>query len=303
MRKIIFINILFIIIFFFTVDYSVFKIQSKKFNLKMSYIENMTKKIAASKNADIRYLTNDLPERKSYNTQNKNKKSIVYTGCSFIWGEGLEEEQTVSYKTSILVDNPVYNLGFISRAINTTIGYIQYNLFFDKVKIEPAVIIYNYADFHLKRLVMPNMAYERNEFLYIIKDNDLVRKKPPFIISRFPSLALIREYLHEFNINKNPKYKEYLKQLLKLHFSKAKKLINEKYPNTKFIITVYYNSPIFEEISDELEKEGFIIIRLTPEEFGLDTTDKKYLLLDGHPNEKVWEIVTPKLIERINKYL
>lgn len=305
MKKIILLNIIIVIVIFFGLDYTIFKIQIHECNIDIKYFQNMTKKIAYSAQDDIEYLNNlPPPDRKALNIQNGNKyKSIVYTGCSFIYGQNLKEEETVSYKTSLLVKNPVYNLGLISRAINSLIGIIQYGIFFDKVEIEPAVIIYNYADFHLLRLVMPNFSYEENEFLYKIKNNKLERKKPPFIVSRFPVLCLIREHVFEYRVDKDKKYKEYLKKLLYLHFMEVKKLINNKWKDTKFIITVYFDSPIFEEIADDLEKEGFIIIRFTEQEFGIDTASEEYLLPDGHPNAKVWEIITPQLVEKIKPYL
>ena len=309
MKSKILINLILLVIIFFAIDYTVFKIQTNNFNLKINYFENMTRKIAISKKFDKDYL-NNIPYRKPLNISNgggyketKTNKSIVYTGCSFIYGEGLKEEETVSYKTSLLLKNPIYNLGLMSKAVNTLLGMIQEGIFFEKVQIEPAIIIYNYADFQLLRLVMPNMPFEGNEFMYKIKENKLVRKKPPFIISRFPLLCLFREHLFQYRIENDLKYKEYLKKFLYMHFMEVKKLINNKWPDTKFILTVYYNSPIFEGIAPELEKEGFIIIRFTEDEFGINTADEKFLLPDGHPNAKVWEIITPQLIEKIKPYL
>ncbi len=300
-------NILLIIIIFFAIDYTCFLIHEKRYGIKLNYIGNMTKKIATSKSYDYNYLKNNIQWRKPLNVTEGGgvkHKSIVYTGCSFAYGQGLKEEETVSYRTAQLVKNPVYNLGIISKAVNTLIAMLKNGVFEEKVNIDPAVVIYIYADFHIMRLVIPNMPYESNEFLYKIKNEKLERKKPPFIISRFPLLSSVREWMYYILFENSNSYKEYLKKLLKLHFIELKNILDEKYNNVKLIIFVYYDSPLFEEIAQDLQTQGIIIIR-SSHDLGLDINlaDKQYQLQDGHPNKKVWEIVTPKLVEKIKPYL
>jgi hypothetical protein len=197
----------------------------------------------------------------------------------------------------------VYNFGFISKAINTFITFIEVGLFEEIVKTQPKIIIYNYGDFHLQRLVMPNLYFEDNEFLYRIKDCKLERKTPPFIVSRFIVLSIIREKLFLFLQSNSSKYREYLKLLLKMHFLEMKKIIDSKYKAVKFIIIVYYDSPIFEEISQDLEKEGFLILRNKEGDLGVDVSTEEYELQDGHPSAKVWETVVPYLVDILKPYL
>lgn len=301
--KIILVNLMIFLVAFFSIDYIVYKQQDKIYNLHIGYFQNLTKKIAVSDEYDKTYIKERIQFRPALNENNTEKRSIVLTGCSFVYGQYLNENEILSYKIAQLVENPVYNLGVISKAINTTISLLQYGAFEKEVKIEPSLVIYTYADFQLLRLIMPNMPFEDNEFMFKINDNKLERKRPPFIISRFISLSVLRNKLYEFTKRHSKIYREYLKKLLKLHFLEMKKLIDSKYSNVKFVVVVYYPCKIFEEIASELEKENIEIIRLTKEEFGINVKDRNYLLPDGHPNALVWEIITPKLVEKIKPYL
>jgi hypothetical protein len=51
------------------------------------------------------------------------KDSVVIFGCSMVFGEGLDEEQTISYKLSKLINLPVINMG----AIGTSIQFSLHN--------------------------------------------------------------------------------------------------------------------------------------------------------------------------------
>lgn len=293
--RIILVNIVLLLIVFFIADYCTFFVIKKQIGLESTYFRNMTKKIAVSDEYDSESLFS-MNFRPAYNEENVGYKSIIFTGCSFVYGAGLEENQTISYKTSKLLKNPVYNLGFPSKAINTTIAAIHYGIFDSIVKVPPKTVLYNYADFHLQRLVMPNVFWEINEFLYRLNSGELERKRPPFIVSRFSILSMIRKNLHYSFLDNSKYYKNYIKNLLKAHFIEMKKLLNEKYGDFKFIILVYEKSPIFEEMASDMEKEGFIILR-TYDDFGIDTRRNIFHLRDGHPNETAWDIIVPQLVK------
>ena len=148
---------------------------------------------------------------------------------------------------------------------------------------------------------MPNMMFETTEILYKLDNGKLTLKTRPFVISRFSSLSLLREKTFEYFKNNNKQYRNYLKLLLKQHFIQMKQYIDKNFENTKFIILVYFESPIFEEIAKDLEKENIIIVRIK-EDYGYNLKEQQYLLPDGHPNAKVWKLVTPKLYKTLSEY-
>ena len=88
----------------------------------------MTKKISVSDEYDKESLYG-FSYRSPLNEEKNMGKSIVFTGCSFVYGVGLRKNQTLSYKTAQFIDAPIYNLGFISRAINTTYTAVRLGIF------------------------------------------------------------------------------------------------------------------------------------------------------------------------------
>lgn len=49
------------------------------------------------------------------------KESIVIFGCSMVFGEGLDEEQTISYQLSNLLNCPVINMGVTGSSIQHSV--------------------------------------------------------------------------------------------------------------------------------------------------------------------------------------
>lgn len=297
-KKIFIINLILIVLLFFTIDIFVFYKLKDKYNINVTYLQNLTKKIN-KKETKLNYIINNNPMRQPLNT-NYNAKPVIFTGCSFIYGEYLKENQIISYKISKLIKNPVYNFASLGWGINHTLFLLETGYISKNINKEPAVIIYNYADFHILRMLIPNMIFEQNEILYRKKENHLILKESTSIISRFPIIAIIRENFFDFLLNKNSLYQHYCENLLFLHFSQIKKYIDKNFKNTKFVILLYAESPHFEKIAPLLEEQGIIIIRIK-EEYGYNLYNDGYQLPDGHPNAKVWEIITPKLYESLVK--
>ena len=89
---------------------------------------------------------------------------------------------------------------------------------------------------------------------------------------------------------------------MKQHFLLAKKIINERYPDTKVAILKYEDS-VSSEISSsewwkELEEEGFIILD-SYDLTGDHLSKSKYKIADGHPNEKAWDVLTPMVVKAL----
>ena len=124
----------------------------------------------------------------------------------------------------------------------------------------------------------------------------------------FIKKIIIKHYKRKIGIE-NENRQDYLFNLFKLHLTESKKAIQEKYPDTKFIIIkyplfqdtiekdkkIFYQTPLWEEFKDN----GFLIYDLK-EEIKVDLTDKEYLLPDLHPNKKAWETIVPKLVKDLN---
>ncbi len=297
-------NIIIITLLFFVLDYSVFFIYKYKYNLSngQSYIENLTKEIATD-NADKKYMERvKYVFRKPVN-EDKDAKSSVLTGCSNIYGWGLNEKENISGMLSKYIQNPIYNISYPGWGLNNILYLVKSGIFFELVNKEPEIIIYSWGDFHVQRGTITLSPIEMNEFFYKLNNGNIERKTPPFFISRFAILALLREKYVNYMLNNNEQYAKRQTELNKAEFIEFKHILQAKYPNAKFIILLMYNRPFYEKeyfnnFAKELEDEGYKIINI-PKDIGVNIDEPQYKQDDGHPNAKYWEDVMPELARKI----
>lgn len=308
--KIILINIFLIISIFLLCDYIFFTTYKTYQNYGPNYIQNLTKKIGTF-NQDNEYMKfYEQNKREPVNTD-KNGKSIIFSGCSFAYGYGLDYTETIHYQLAKYINRPIYNLSFPGWGINQTIFLQETNRFYKLVKQNPALFIYLWCDFHALRQIIPYSFFESTEICYDIKtvrsgEKQLVKRTPPFIISRFSLLCGIRYIFIEYLLKHNKSYRTKIEKEVILHFKTLKNNLTEHYGNINFIIFNYEegaNAPILEEIKEDLEKEGFIIISLK-DDIGIDVrSNPQYISKDLHPTKEVWELAAPILAKKIKPYI
>lgn len=236
-------------------------------------------------------------------TKNQDSKSILIFGCSFGYGHLLKKEQSFSYKLSKLAKRNVYNRSIPSLGVQY-FPYIMKNFDIEKTVTNPEYIIFVFIDNHIYRLY--RYFYEDVEAFKDIRYKS-VNNKLTQINDRnniFQYFSIIRYLQNVFGkIKYESKSFDENFDFMKQHFLYAKEIATEKFPKAKLVILKYQetqNSEIYlSKRWKELQKEGFIVIdsySLT----GKDLCDREFRLKDNiHPNEKAWDILTPKIIEKL----
>lgn len=300
MKKIIILNLIFLIFVFFAFDYFIFCQARQKYNFKISYYENMFKKTEFLKE-NVLFYSSQISYREPEN-ENSPLQSIYITGCSFAYGFGLEKDETLSAKLGHLIQNPVYNKAYQSWGLNHTVFLAENDILLKNNLKDPLAVLFLYADFQNIRMFMPNVFFERDEILYKIKNDKLIPRKNIFNFqsSRFPLIYTINQKIF-YKLETMPFWEKHIEKMLFLHFKTLKDDINKKYPTTKLVILEYSPSQTLNNISDDLAKENIQIISFQ-DDLKLNLNKEEYYIPnDGHPNKKVWEIVTPKLIKELEK--
>lgn len=241
--------------------------------------------------------------RKPVGLENK-KRPILLFGCSFIWGAGLDENQTFGYKLSKMSKRPAYNRAYPAWGVQHMLYQLQREPDLDKIH-SPEFIIYT---------IFCDQIYRLNTFCFHPKDDvlylkykeengKLVQDHPtlPFLY-RFYLTRSVARNIWSGKIN-NPKYMNQNFDYLKMVFEQSKQITDKKYPNSKFVILLYNECPgnwyINTNRWKELEKEGFIVLdsnKITKHDLSL----KQYRLIDGHPNEAAWNLIVPALVKNLN---
>ena len=238
--------------------------------------------------------------------KNPKKKPILIFGCSFANGDGLENEQTFSTKLSKRTNRSVYNRAYSSLGIQYMPYFLEHYEIEKGLAENPEYIIFIMIDNHIFRLYR---AYYN--VLYFVPDKKYkISKNNELVEYNYNDIFLQKSIMYKHLLGKIAEFKTdngYVDKnfdFIKLHFLKAKKLIDEKFPSSKLVILRYeeeVNNPIWSsERWKELEDEGIIVIdsySLTNEHLNTE----EYRLSDNvHPNEKAWDLIVPKLVEMLN---
>lgn len=262
----------------------------------------------------IQYLRNNQYHFRPFNIDKNNTKgSILIFGCSFAYSYLLEDSQTISYKLSQYTKRNVFNFGMCACGIQHMLYLIQKNfwgLLDNKVnQQQPEYAIFIYIPDHLQRIqynLIPGIISNGINLQYEIKNSNLEIKQYPslFLYKSFlvKSLYTISDMKKKDNVKKS-QYDNFM--LANEIFLESKRLLEEKYPNIKFVILNYQREDDGSHLElpfmwDVLKKEGFIVINtqnLIGRKFKGQSNDTT---TDGlHPSEEVWNALVPKLVEKL----
>lgn len=212
---------------------------------------------------------------------------IIIFGCSFGYGDGLENNQTFGYKLSQILHRNVYNRSDGGFGPQMMLYQIQSGKIAKLVKNANSIIYVYAADPEHRSL-----KYRCWPFLYkvsvrykLMKDNSLKLQKISYLFAHSFIYRLIEEAY--------PKIlgEEYCKKLFIRIIEESYIETQNLYPNSNFYILVYshYNFPY----KEQFEKMGIKVIQvkdLTNE--NLQNIEYVISEYNHHPNEKAWDLIT-----------
>jgi hypothetical protein len=212
-------------------------------------------------------------------------KKIILLGCSFTYGDALNNDETFSKMLSSYTHSTVYNFGICGSGVNHAFFILQNDEILDKLLQKERnidYVIYTYIEGHENRLYQVNGQYpyykitKDNKFLY--NDNKLrvysclYGKVEPYID------------LYKYKFDKNYIFSLYLTEMFNT--------IKMKFKNAKFVLFLYDDMP--DSILNNIDKDIIVIKRTDLTD--IDIHRDEYISFDGyHPNKKVWEILVPKI--------
>ena len=311
MKKFVFV-LVFVITFliaFFLSDFYVFRQEAIEYiNAGNSYIVKKYVQFITRDTSPEAYRKNIIfPSSDCINhVQHRESKEgpVLLVGGSFTFGHQIPKEKTLHRVLAKYCSRPIYDRSYSGYSVNQMLYQLQDEAFY-KIVPEPEYIIYTYIPDHIRRLYQPCMfsiSQYYGAHYSMKKDKNgnyyLKHRKYPLFYDRFNFVARIID-IKPFDIAN-----DYSRLFLKQHFIEAKKAVDKHWQNVKFIILVYYDDDTFyfEQIQEDLEKIGYIVIErndLVP----FKDKDIRYSLNenDGHPNDKAWDAIVPKLIEYLKK--
>ena len=284
-----------------------FKSEKFRYNLQLIHFKKFW-------DEQRKHFDNERRVVKPKNINKNGQKAIIVFGCSFAEGAFLEDNETFEYKLSNLTNYTVYNRGFSGFGLGQMVWQTKQKEFYEDIKEPVDYVIYIYILDHLRRIyehkyghINVYLGYEENNGKLIEKNPLTLQLNRFYLISNFfQNIIFSKIYLNKKNDDKNF-------DLIKLHFEEARKELQKRYPNVKFIIIKHPFGVMTSNDMDsysllnsyttkrwqELEDEGFLVYDLK-DVLDVDITSDEYTFPDGHPNEKAWNIVTKKLVKDLN---
>lgn len=302
MNKKILINIILIIFILLLAElYSFISIDKANKNFKLTYVSKKNN-ISYEYKTKYRILEDFKPDiiRKSFYSSNNNKAPIIWFGCSYAEGAGLEDTKTPCRKISQLTNRSCINK---SKGATGT-QFVYYQLINGNIKEEVPeadFVIYTFIYNHINRLYncQINPLIDTFNIRYRYKNGKLEEIKPFFrpIYSSF----LVKQILKGITNIKIKKEETNFRLFNKL-MREISKLVKAEYPNAKFIMLEFPDKSFNELPRHEihkLESYGIEVVKVTDLTKNINIYDDKYWLEDTiHPSDKLWDIILPELKTR-----
>lgn len=212
-------------------------------------------------------------------------QKILFTGCSFVFGEGLEDYQTIPYVFSELIGDryQVFNIGYAGTGTHHVLKWLKSKKIKGLVGDDLKYIIYIFIGDHIFR------AYEQQKIFTVFEEVDgkiIERRKNSD--EDWLGMYSNQKIKYDRLLYKN-KAKEFTIRLIEEINSCAKDIYNAEF------IVVLWPEEISNSIYKELLKSNINCLQLK-----FNTNLKNYEIpFDGHPNASG----AKEIAEQIFKYI
>ena len=245
---------------------------------------------------DVIYTTYKNYQFIRYTKGNKDSNtSIVFLGCSFVFGHGLNDNQTLPYYFSKKYDFKynVLNFGRGGKGTNFALNIVNSNIInkFIPKKSKIKYFIYTVIDDHIER----NFRFlDFNACIdnYILVDGKFSRVKEPFGIFKvvFKESYIFNKTFLNLIDTKNRNFHE---QYLINSVLQIKNIVKQKY-DAELIVIVWPN--VKKQIIENLKETNINTITLDKK-----FNNEEYIIKnDGHLNQKANEEIAQILFDYIN---
>lgn len=215
-------------------------------NMNLHAIARQNKKIIY----DVNYKIDKNGLRYTPSSNENSNQCVMFFGCSFTFGEGLNDNETLPNQFGEKTHNKykIYNFAYLGYGAHQMLSAIEHGVVDKKISgCKNTIIIYDGMPDHVLRLARKHF-WNINDPKYELINNEAVYKesssnnkiKRPEIIKEIKRKSQIYIYIDRWIINKNLEIDESEKsKYVKLYIAvlkKSKELAIQKYNTHRFII-------------------------------------------------------------------
>ena len=236
--------------------------------------------------------------RRQTKAENSSPEFLVYYGCSFAFGFGLNDDMILSSQLADQIkSHQVYNYNSNAYGVTQLLSYLRVNRWEKEIPQDKGILVYSFIRDHFNRIFPSPSNFNESPF-YDFRGDKLEFKG--LLNDVFPEeVKRIEENFRDgpFNAEKiTDKEAKYFCAILK----ESERLFNESYSSSRFVLL--YNDWRDEDAIKKLKE----CIKGTKIEF-LDFSpiveankEKVLIPIDGHPNE-LWNRELAKFLkEKLN---
>ena len=246
------------------------------------------------------------------------KKPIMLIGCSYTFGQSLDDDDTFASQLQRLTGRWVYNLGVIGQDIVISDMLLHEEEKVQQIKEKPEYIIYTYMFHQMERIPRKHYYdyYRKNGWIASQKYNPLYN---------LYTYKYFKNRQFEDELWNDKEHIQHQKIFLKT-LEHTKQVTDRMYPNSKFIFLIYsdVNGDIGDGILDSVNGELYRMEQLFKildskefrkkiEKMGIEVVTTEELIgrkMDRfdervpddpnrpHPSAKAWGEILPKLAKK-----
>jgi hypothetical protein len=229
----------------------------------------------------------------------------MVTGCSFAFGYGLPEDETLSYYLDSISGKRGYNYGVAGHSTQQTLALLQSRELKQEIGEENGVLIHLFIDDHIARLIGSRRLIKlwAQNFPYYYLDGDSAKRNGSFWtgrhwLTRFYRAISQSAFIDLFDIDFPWYVSDSHMQLLGAVLEASKREFLNQYPNGKFVVVIGPNSKLASRAVVELDHRNVDALDLSKL---LNKDEKRYKIhwTEGHPNGNYYR----ELAMEIDAYL
>ncbi len=251
---------------------------------------------------DVTYTIDELSRRLTPGQQEDATRFLLFSGCSFAFGEGVNDEETLAYHLAQLAPKTrTYNYGFAGYGAQQTLALLEGRPLAAEIGQKRGHFIYVFLVFHVGRTIgSPAVFNGWGAFMpfYTLDSSGKVRRQGNFTSGR-PWISLLFWFSSKLGLGHPPAIvhsPESIPDQLELTariISRAAETFASKFPESRFLVLVYPQPLGAYDLRPNLRALGVPFLDYSDlfrsDDRGLHIPD------DGHPTGQAYRMVAEKL--------
>jgi hypothetical protein len=222
---------------------------------------------------------------------------VAVTGCSFAFGYGLKEDQTLAFYLDSILGYRGYNYGVSGHGTQQTLALLQSRDLRAEFEEANGLMVHLFIDEHIKRLIGSRRLiklWASNYPYYHLRGDKLVREGSFWtgrhITSRFYRIISQSAFIDLFDIDIPWYTSDAHVQLFRAVLKKSKREFLRQFPEGRFVVIIGPNASLAERVVDALNEADVEVLDLSEL---LDKNNRRYRIhwTEAHPNANYYRDV------------